>query len=261
LETITNRLEGGLGNMLFQIATGYATSLRDNKEFICDTNQISSNHGEYTDYLNNIFRKIKFFTDIKYDIMYGEMFFPYSEIPKLIGNSLIYGYFQSEKYFKNYRDDILKLFEIDDNTNFFLKEKYSDLLKSKTCSLHVRRGDYGHQEDYHPILSLEYYKNAISHFDEDTQFLIFSNEIDWCKNNFDFIKNKTYICDNNNYQDLYLMSMCNHNIIANSSFSWWGAWLNKNENKTVISPKLWFGPTLGGYNTNDLYCENWIKIK
>jgi hypothetical protein len=260
METITVKLSGGLGNTLFQIATAYAISLRDNKEFICDTNEISSNHGNYTDYLNNIFKYLKFVNDIKFNNWHGEGGFSYTEIPKLNGNLLIFGYFQSEKYFKNYRNEILKLFEIDDLTNTYLNEKYGDLLKLKTCSLHVRRGDYVWQQEFHPVLDVEYYKDSISHFDDDTHFLIFSNDIEWCENNFDFIKNKTYINGNENYQDLYLMTLCNHNIIANSSFSWWGAWLNKNENKIVISPKKWFGDRYWNYNTNDLYCENWIKI-
>jgi hypothetical protein len=257
--TVTARLGGGLGNMLFQLAAAYAISIRDNMNFICDGNDISSVHGEYTNYLNNIFRNFIIRNDLNISDYYGEINFSYNQIPKFNTSFRLIGYFQSEKYFKDYRDEILKLFQIDEETSKYLNEKYGDLLKLKTCSVHVRRGDYVWQQEYHPVLDIEYYKNAITHFDEDTHFLIFSTDIEWCEENFDFIKNKTYISDNQNYQELYLMSLCNHNIIANSSFSWWGAWLNQNENKKVISPQRWFGDRLP-LNTNDLYCENWIKI-
>lgn len=256
---ISARLGGGLGNMLFQIATSYATSIRDNKEFIIDSNEIGAVHGEYTDYLNNIFRKLVITNNIIFNAAYGEINFSYNEIPKYTDNVILLGYFQSEKYFKDYRNEILKLFEIDDGTNTYLNEKYGELLNLKTCSIHVRRGDYLGLHDFHPVLDIEYYKTAVKHFDDDTHYLIISNDVEWCKNNFDFIKNKTYVSDNRNYQDLYLMSLCKHNIIANSSFSWWGSWLNQNENKKVISPQLWFGNGLP-LNTCDLHCENWIKI-
>jgi hypothetical protein len=260
MELISVKLAGGLGNMLFQIAAGYVTSIRDNKEFICDINEINSGHGDYTNYLSNFFRKIKFNSNIVYNNWYGENHFSYSPIPNLDGNLLIFGYFQSEKYFINYREDILKLFEIDEQTNLYLNDKYGELLKLKTCSIHVRRGDYCGQQEFHPVLDIEYYKKSIEYFDDDTHFLIFSNDIEWCENNFDFVQNKTFISGNHNYQDMYLMSLCDHNIIANSSFSWWGAWFNINKNKIVISPQIWFGYKYSNYNTKDLYCENWIKI-
>lgn len=260
MSIISVELAGGLGNMLFQISAAYAVSLRDNKEFICDTKHIHSSHGEYTNYLTNIFRKIKIKNNLPFVGGYGEINFSYNEIPKFNENILLLGYYQTEKYFKNYSNEILNLFKIDEDTETYLLTKYNDLLKMNTCSLHIRRGDYLGQPEFHPVLELDYYKESISHFDEDTQFLIFSNDIEWCENNLDFIKNKTFISGNHNYQDLYLMSLCKHNIIANSSFSWWGAWLNQNENKKVISPKIWFGPRYHSYNTIDLYCEGWIKI-
>jgi hypothetical protein len=90
-----------------------------------------------------------------------------------------------------------------------------------------------------------------------TLFLIFSDDIEWCKSNLDFIKNKIFISGNLDYQDLYLMSMCNHNIISNSSFSWWGAWLNNHKNKKVIYPSRWFNFSA---DTSEIGGENWIKI-
>ena len=97
-------------------------------------------------------------------------------------------------------------------------------------------------------------------FDDDTyQYFIFSDDINWCKQVFGENELIEYIEGNDQYVDLHLMTLCDHNIIANSTFSWWGAWLNKKEN-IVISPKKWFGPTLHSYITDDLYPENWVII-
>jgi hypothetical protein len=149
------------------------------------------------------------------------------------------------------------LFEIDEQTKNYLTEKYSDILFENTCSIHVRRGNYVERQDFHPLQSIDYYKQAISIIGENTLFLIFSDDIEWCESNLDFIKNKIFISGNLDYQDLYLMSMCNHNIIANSSFSWWGAWLNNHKDKKIIYPSLWFN---NGPDSSEIGGENWIKI-
>jgi hypothetical protein len=160
----------------------------------------------------------------------------------------------------DYRNEILKLFKIDDNTNQKIHDKYGDLLSLDTCSIHVRRGDYLALQNHHPIQSIEYYQNAIDIIGNDKHFLIFSDDIKWCEENFGGLTNKTYITGNQDYEDLYLMSMCRNNIIANSTFSWWGAWLNKNEDKKVIAPKQWFGVSNSHLDTSDLYCKKWITI-
>jgi hypothetical protein len=102
---------------------------------------------------------------------------------------------------------------------------------------------------------------AIKKMPKDSVFLIFSDDIQWCKENFPDMPEKfRFIEGNKDYEDLYIMSHCKNNIIANSSFSWWGAWLNSNLEKTIIAPATWFGPTLQNNDTTDLYCEGWIKI-
>jgi hypothetical protein len=115
-------------------------------------------------------------------------------------------------------------------------------------------------QNYHPIQTIEYYQNAIKIIGEENHFVIFSDDIKWCEENFNFLKNKTFISGNTDYEDLYLMSMCKHNIIANSTFSWWGGWLNCNIDKKVIIPSKWFGISNSHLNTNDLYCNKWIKL-
>ena len=164
-----------------------------------------------------------------------------------------------DKYFKKNREGILSLFEPNDEIKNKLQSIYGEILKNKTCSIHVRRGDYLHLENYHPILSHDYYQKSYEIIGSESVYLIFSDDIEYCKTQFEYIKNKVFITDLSDYEELYLMSFCDNNIIANSSFSWWGAWLNKKEN-IVISPKKWFGPTLHSYITDDLYPENWVII-
>jgi hypothetical protein len=260
MDIVSTKLMGGLGNYMFQIAAAYSVSLRDGKEMICDLSDIMTPQKPYTTYIDNIFRKVNFSNNLTNQRHIGEGGFHYSPIPKIDGNVKLIGYFQSEKYFLEYRNELLELFKIDEKTNLILLEKYGEIINQDTCSIHVRRGDYLGLQNHHPTQSIDYYKNAIKLIGEDKHFLIFSDDIKWCKDNFDFISNKKFISDNLDYQDFYLMSMCKNNIIANSTFSWWAAWLNKNENKQVVSPKKWFGLAYEYFNTNDLYCDNWIKI-
>ena len=257
---VTIKLKGGLGNYLFQIATSYSYSKQTDKKIIFDINDIFSPHKSYKFYLNNIFRKIEFTTINDYYITIPEKTFSFERIPFIEGNVKLDGYFQSEKYFLNIKKDILNLFEIDDDTKFYLTNKYSQVLSGNTCSLHVRRGDYLNLPNFHPTQDLSYYIDSCNIIGKDVNYLIFSDDIEWCHKNFNFIRNKTFISGNTDYQDLYLMSMCDNNIIANSTFSWWGAWLNRNVNKKVIIPSKWFGVSNSHFNTNDLYCDKWIKL-
>jgi hypothetical protein len=260
MDVISSRLMGGLGNMLFQIAVAYSVSLRDNKKMICDTRDMVIPHKPYTFYTDNIFRKIKFTNEIPNQTYVGEHGFQYSPIPKINGNIKLIGYFQSEKYFIDYKNELLDLFEIDKKTESKLSEKYDNIINQETCSIHVRRGDYLAHPNHHPIQSISYYKDSIEIIGEEKHFVIFSDDIKWCEENFNYLKNKTFVSGNLDYEDLHLMSMCKHNIIANSTFSWWGAWLNRNINKKVIIPSKWFGVSNSHFNTNDLYCDKWIKL-
>lgn len=260
IKVVSTNLMGGLGNMLFQISAAYNVSLRDNKILICDINNMIVPHKLYSEYQNNIFRKIQFSNLLIHDILISEKGFTYDTIPQIDKNIKLIGYFQSEKYFKDNRKKILELFEMDENTFNYILGKYGNVLGEETCSIHVRRGDYLNLQNHHPTLSIDYYIESIKIIGESKHFLIFSDDIEWCKNNLDFIPNKTFVTENLDYQDLYLMSMCKNNIIANSSFSWWGAWLNNFESKKVIVPKKWFGVTYSNLDTKDLYPENWIKI-
>jgi hypothetical protein len=252
-------LMGGLGNFLFQISAGYSYSLDNKIDFYVNKSFVSPLHKNLDFYAKNILRNLKF-TDEKYEQIYYEPDFHYIKLPKFKDKTMIQGYFQSEKYFIENKYHLLKFFSMDSYTEEYLLNKYNEILKKNTCSIHVRRGDYLNLPNHHPTQSIEYYQKSVEIIGTDKCFLIFSDDIGWCRQNFDFIQNKHFIQNDFDYQDLYLMSMCKDNIICNSSFSWWGAWLNSNVDKKIITPKKWFGSDYSNYNTIDIYCENWIRI-
>lgn len=190
---------------------------------------------------------------------------------ELISDKYIAGYFNSWKYFENIKEEVRKIFTFpeileSDKENFEILNK---IKSSESISIHVRRGDYvGSNLD---VCDLDYYKRAVDKvldelikrniIDNNINFFIFSDDIEWCRENFQFINNHKvwYINSNkwqNSYKDMQLMSECKHNIIPNSTFSWWGAWLNKNENKIVIVPEYW----LKGVKTSEDRSMIWEKI-
>ena len=177
-------------------------------------------------------------------------------------DSYLIGYWQSESYFSNVCDDIRDKFKFPplNSYNLPLSEKINN---SNSVSLHIRRGDYVGHELYDGICNLDYYKRAIVYMRERIKtplFFVFSNDINWCKLNLG-IDDVEYVSGNtgvNNYCDMQLMSLCKHNILANSSFSWWGAWLNNNPHKLVIVPRKFFNGDM--YNETDIYPSSWIKL-
>jgi len=237
---------GRLGNQLFQISAsiGLAEKNRDVAKFY---------KWEYSEYFKNPIDQTLKSSDIVSS--YNERGFNYHPIP-YSKNLDIIGYFQSEKYFDHCPDVIRNYFDFVDSV------KTSSLNNESSCSIHIRRGDYVNLSEYHPFPGKEYYTKAIDYMRNQgvKKFYVFSDDIEWCKNFFSDILDFEFISGNNEIRDLYLMSSCENNIIANSSFSWWGAWLNKNENKIVITPNVWFGPAKRGVITDDLYCKNWLKM-
>jgi len=259
-DLVTCKLAGGLGNWMFQIAACYHVNKIMGKKVVIDTSDIATIHTELSEYKNNIFRKVKFIDSFQkdYEINAEHLPMEYLEIPSKPGNLKMHGYFQNENYVNHIREKILDLFEIDDVTLSYLKEKYSFLESDNTCSIHVRRGNYIERQNVHFVQPIDYYLDCLDEFELDyTNFIIFSDDLDWCKQHFGFLPNKVFVDGNNDFEDLYLMSLCKNNIIANSSFSWWGAWLNKNINKKVYYPKTWFNPNfMRPQNTGS---RKWIK--
>ena len=168
-------------------------------------------------------------------------------------NCSLYGFFQTEKYFKHIEKEIRKDFTFKDE----IKNECDDLIKQFTnpIALHIRRGDFVWNNKNHPPLSLDYYKSALELFDSDREVIIFSDDTEWCKEQELFANDRFAVAEGGDqFYDLCLMSMCDDFIIANSTFSWWGAWL-ANRGK-VVAPKNWFGEVLG-HDTKDLYCKGW----
>lgn len=257
--TLTDRI----GNNLFQIAAGASLAHINNSECVVYVSDINVPEGiklnEYIEqFRNNIFRKITFISAIpECTIEYEEPHFEYFPIP-FKENIRIKGYFQSEKFFD--KEYIRELFSIDQETLSYLMNKYGHLFKEEIISINVRRGDYLSRPLRQPICEMPYFRRSINYFGHSRRFLIISDDIEWCRkkfkgNNFYFIDDEPPIID------LYLQTLCNHNVISNSTFSWWGAWLNPNDSKIVIAPKKWFGIQMNKYNTKDLIPENWVRIK
>ena len=254
---VTASLMGGLGNYMFQISTAFSLSIDNEDKCVFSINDIFSPHKNISSYEGNILRNITFSNNVSSNTTYRESTFHYNEIPYSTQLKLS-GYFQSEKYFTHNRDNIISLFSIDDVSLDIITSKYGKLLSGTTCSIHVRRGDYLKLPNQHPVCKLDYYSESINLIGDGVNFLVFSDDISWCKENFKGDR-FTFIEDNKDYIDMWLMSLCDHNIIANSSFSWWGAWLNTNPDKIIIYPNNWFGSNLP-HNTKDLTPKKWIKL-
>lgn len=258
------KLMGGLGNYLFQIAAAYSYGLEHNKGVLITYGDSVVVHKNILTYSDNILHSLHMEsnTNLSTYSRYQEPHFHYVKIPPIEGNIHLKGYFQSEKYFKEYEEVIQKLFEYPEEIVNNVRDNYLSVLDGGACSLHVRRGDYLTKPNIHPTQTLDYYKKAISYIPKDNKLLVFSDDIKWCKENLTtlFDNEIIFIEGNADYVDLLLMSMCDNNIICNSSFSWWGAWLNKNRDKKVITPLNWFGPVLSGNNTKDLIPTEWVKI-
>jgi len=168
----------------------------------------------------------------------------------------LHGFFQTEKYFKNVEDIIRNDFTFKDEILHPCQEMMSGI-DGQVIALHIRRGDYLINPDNHNVLGLDYYKKALAKFSKDATVIVFSDDSEWCHNQDIFSEDRFMISNNENgYVDMCLMSMCTDFIIANSSFSWWAAWLG-NRGK-VIAPKKWFPHK--NHNTSDIYCDGWEVI-
>ena len=249
-------LMGGIGNLMFQISCCLAYSNRYGKiPRFYKKMYGEANHTNIYDYSSNIFKNLNLIDDFDVEDaeFYNEPEHHYIDIPdRKEGRSVILnGYFQSEKYFSDYKEGIRAFFDFGP----------SEKSKSETCSIHIRRGDYLALSQFHPQQSINYFKSAINTIGKDKKFIVFSDDIQWCKENLGILDcDIEYFHGKNAYDDLLAMSSCSHNIIANSTFSWWAAWLNKNPDKKIIAPKLWFGPAYTHKSTEDVYCDGWITI-
>jgi len=269
---------GGLGNQMFQYALHLSflqkgiNSKLDKTFYQSDTvhngfelERIFNIKPDYCSSTEKIL--IKPIAKIGYklfDYPYNEKKWGYGNYNKRVANlkfGYLKGYWQTEKYFKQIENEIRDKYKfpaLEDEQNMVMLK---NIKETNSVSVHIRRGDYLlNNRDW--AMDINYYKKAISFIHQKVPkvfFYIFSDDINWAKENIKE-KNVEFISWNkneNSYRDIQLMSNCKHNIIANSSFSWWGAWLNSNENKIVIAPDNWAGME----GTRDVLPKDWIKIR
>lgn len=290
MQVVTSYLMGGLGNQLFQIFATLAYAIRTKRKAIFPYSE-KLNIGIVRDtYWNSFLYELKHMTTfnkangydnqrlMNFDVVYREEDdFTYKDIPEIthVNELMLFGYFQSPKYFQHQFDKITSMIGIPE-----LKEKNKQEFPQYYAedailiSMHFRLGDYKKKQDCHPILPFEYYKNALMHLLMHSQLYKKVNVLYFCEkedneivnnsikkleelfHDFTFVKVDDKIED---WKQMLIMSNCHHNIIANSSFSWWGAYLNFYSNKIVCYPSLWFGPSIKA-TTEYMFPEDWTKI-
>lgn len=261
-------LNGRLGNHLFQIATGASLARKYNVGYkvVChDGYKLAPPDNCYVkEYIEqfrpNILRNIDIQigrpqTDCDY---YYDIEYIYKEIPYSGRDMLLYGAFQSEKYFD--KPFVRELFSIPDDVKEYILGKFGDIIRQGVTSINVRRGDYCRLPHQYAVCGMSYYNKAIDFLGRDKKYLIISDDIDWCKRNFKGA-NFYFVDDEEPIIDLYIQTLCDNNIISNSTFSWWGAWLNPNKDKVVVCPDPWFGKSYSNYSTQDLIPEEWVQIE
>ena len=177
------------------------------------------------------------------------------------------GYWQSELYFADAAEALRRELSPREPLDDVNAEMAQSIRQCTAVSLHVRRGDYvtnAHTNAYHGVCSLDYYRRAIDHIRgqiSDAHLFVFSDDADWTRENLKTDLPTTYVSANppdRGFRDIQLMSLCRHHIISNSSFSWWGAWLNPNPGKIVVAPSQWFAA--GGNDTSDLVPGSWVRL-
>jgi len=242
---------GRLGNQMFQVAAIANLARIKNSNILLPTAETACIRKYFKipciDLDSENIKKINARWEEK-SFSYNEIFF------KLPINIDILGYFQSWKYILD-EEYTRKIFQFSDEV---LEQSNKIINKNNSIALHIRRTDYLKFPDTHPVQSVEYYQNALQKIwkeDNKSEPIIFTDDKEWCVSNF----NNYQIVSQKEEVDMCAMSMCKHHIIANSSFSWWAAWLGKSKNQIVIAPKNWFG-IKGPQDTQDLLCNEWITL-
>ncbi len=265
-------LKGGLGNQMFQYALGRALTLKNNDVLKLDTEDLYK-----AKELGNIYRPFDLeafaiYKDIATPLESTRLRYPYGIFSKtlevlgrkilrkntvtfnqkvftLTGNQYLDGYWQSPLYFNSIRKTLLSDFTLRDSLSESGQALETQIISTNSVSLHVRRGDYTSNPRVlreNGVCSVKYYEKAVTEIGKtqnDVTYYVFSDDITWVKSNIPLQGNTVVFVEDatlTSPQELYLMSLCKHNIIANSSFSWWAAWLNQHEDKAVIAPTPWF---------------------
>ena len=272
---------GRLGNQMFEYAALRGIAARHGYEWMIPT---PDRKGIENYSLHDCFKLSPDRNEgIMFDQYAQEPHFHFSEelFEKCPDNLSLHGFFQSWRYFANVKEQLREDFTFHDGILNPCLEMMEELEGQEPIMLHVRRGDpnltdprgfkwsYTQSGSMHPVQSVEYYEKALSKFHKDQPVIVFSDSVDWVKEQEFFKPDRFMISEPVDkypdgsytpYGDLCLMSLCSHAIIANSSMSWWGAWLQTNPDKIVIAPKMWFGPDYKDKDTKDLYCPEWLLL-
>ena len=283
--SIKLKLTGALGNQMFQFAAGYCAAKKRNTELNLDLswfNRRNLHNGFELDNVFNIYSQIDFLNRplsfkkfnlkdffIKIDRSYetfDEPHFQYtSKITKIPEHCFLRGYWQSEKYFEEFSNEIKSIFSFNKPLNEENNKIAQSIINSRSVSIHIRGGDFLLKRNQkHQVDLKKYYSDAIKTVlknHTNPKFFIFSDDFDWVSKNNLIESNYVFVRINqekNSFLDMQLMSLCDVNIIANSSFSWWSAWLNNKMDKSIFAPKNWFSdPSI---ITDDLIPKSWNKI-
>lgn len=258
------KIFGGLGNQMFQYAYGRNLEL-NGKKIVFDISFFSGHKYKSDTARNYKLDKFNIKTQAEFSIKHHQIFDLFIKIKRRLGLETDQ-YFQNEQYFKNIADIIRQEFTLKSSLSVKAQEILNQIKNSQSVAIHIRRGDYitdKKTNEYHGVCDLNYYKKAITIIKSKCQqptFFIFSDDIEWAKANMSG-ENMVIVSDLTieDVEEMFLMSQCQHNIIANSSFSWWGAWLNNNQDKIVIVPKKRFNNELA----NKKYLippKNWLQI-
>lgn len=268
------RVWGRLGNHFFIIAAATSLALENNAKAVFPDFPLAltsefdpnSNYNQPSLCLNyeKIFSHLNVSNlGVEPELVYQESSFNYTPIPYQ-PNMLLEGWFQSEKYFCKHKKEILELFAPSKEVLEYLEGQYKAIIEHPyTVSVHLRNYNKERSDlnKVYPTYGREYVEKAMNLFsEEEALFIVFSDQMEWAKEELAQIPRKMIFIEKEPcYHDIYLMSLCKHQIIANSSFSWWGAYLNKNPNKRVIAPPLWFCPEYN-HNEDDLIPKEWIVL-
>lgn len=262
---ISCNLMGGLGNQLFEAAHALSQGWKHNREVVFIPRSWTPGQGRGAEnYVNNVFRNLKFVDDLEGFTRVTEGPFEYSEVNPVEENTVFDGYFQSTKNWFGFDDQIRDIFQPSQEVVDDLRSKYPQLNQPKTLSIHVRRGEYLQFPEIHPTISVEYIQEALKIIGEYSTVFIFTEDEsrwpgsrDFVMNNFSF-PNVVFPNEDQDWKELYLMGLCENHIISNSTFSWWATFLNKNKNKKIVCPSRWFGPR--GPKADDIYESYWNLV-
>lgn len=290
LKKVVSRLNGGLGNQMFQYAFGYALAARMGVPFYIETGMLANDplrsyaltglsiSAEIMDpaalkseilWPASLLRRLRWLPSLPGSLRYlSEKSFAFDPEAAATKHSVCAdGYWQSPRYFDGHAEILRQEFQLAAPMTAVRQETADWISGVNAVSVHVRRGDYAantHTQAFHGLCSAEWYEAAMQRISENVEnphFFVFSDDIDWCRQNIPSNWSMHFVqpqADGRDFEDMHLMSVCKHHIIANSSFSWWGAWLNHKQDKVVIAPAKWFRQSTN--DTRDLLPPEWLVM-